>query len=106
MNLGILDVSPSLTATGTTQGTALELINGIAFVGTVPSGTGVALNPNATPGTPQIAYNGGANGLNVYPPSGYKINNLAVNSSHVLATNTACQYWFVSSTQIIGILSA
>ena len=106
MNQGTQDVSASITAAGTTQATATELINGINMVGTVASGAGVALSPNATPGSFQLVYNGGANPLTVYPPSGAKINSLATNSGMVLAVNTSCEFWFASITQVVGNLSA
>lgn len=105
MNQGTQDVSASLTATGTTQGTALLLINGINFIGTAASGTGVILFP-ANPGTSQTVYNGGANAVTVYPPTGAKINGLTTNAGHSLAANTACHYWNISSTQVVGLLSA
>ena len=106
MNQGTQDVGTGISAAGTTQATATELINGINYVSTVASGSGVTLSPNATPGGFQLIYNAGANALTVYPPSGAKINSLATNGGHVLPTNTSCEYWFVSSTQIIGNLSA
>lgn len=106
MNQGTQDISYSTTAAGTTQGTATLLINGICIIGTAAPGTGVLLNANATSGASQLVYNGGANAVMVYPPSGAKINGLATNSGHVLATNTACNYWTISTTQVIGILSA
>jgi hypothetical protein len=106
MNLGSQDVLTSISAAGTTQATATELIAGISYVSTVAFGAGVALSPNATPGTCQIVYNAGANALKVYPISGAQINQITADSPHVLATNTACTYWFVTSTKIVGLLSA
>lgn len=110
MNTNIQDVTRSISAAGTTQGTATLLFSGISVLGTVAASSGVILQ-TAGVGTSQIIYNGGANPVNVYPPSGLKINNLAANSPHVLATNTACQYWTVTDStgttpQIIAILSA
>lgn len=106
MNLGQLDVSSSITAAGTAQTGATLLINGINYVGTTPASSGVILNANATIGAPQVVFNGGANSLIVYPPIGSKINNLSTNAGHTLGTNTTCQYWQVTSTQWIGLLSA
>jgi hypothetical protein len=106
MNQGTQDVSASITAAGTTQATATLLINGINLIGTAAAGTGVVLSSNATPGSSQTVYNGGANAVNVFPPLGSKINGLATNSGMVLATNTTCHFWFANSTQIIGLLSA
>ena len=105
MNVGQQDVSPSLTATGTTSATALLLFNGLNVLGTVASGTGVLLN-FTNPGTTQIVYNGGANAVKVYPPSGAKVNNLPTDAAHTLAPATSCVYWYATSTQVIGNLSA
>ena len=110
MNQGIQDVSATLTATGTTLATALQLLNAINYVGTVASGTGVGLFPTNSgtpnPGIMQIVHNAGANALSVYPPSGMKINQIVASNPHLLAPNTACAYWTVSSTQIVALLSA
>ncbi len=106
MNQGTQDVSASITAAGTGQSTATLLFNGVNIIGTAAAGTGVMLSSNATPGSSQVVYNGGANPVTVYPFSGAKINGLAINGGHVLATNTSCAYWIASSTQIIGNLSA
>ena len=105
MNAGQQDVSPPLTATGTTQATALLLINGISYVGTVASGTGVVLFPG-NPGTSQRVYNAGANTLKVYPASGTQINGLGTNNPMLLATNTGCLFKCISTTRVFGILSA
>jgi len=69
---------------------------------TVAAGTGAIL----TAGPVQTIYNGGANLLKVYPPSGAKINNLSTNAAVSLAVNTACTFLYASSTQWIGNLSA
>ena len=105
MNVGTQDVSPALTATGTTQATALLLINGISYVGTVASGAGVALFPG-NPGTSQRVYNAGANTLKVYPATGVQINGLGTNNPMLLATNTLCEFWNLTATQTVGNLSA
>ncbi len=99
------DVTAGIVAAGTTQGTATALTASLNGVGTVAAGSGVVLYAGS-PGDCQIVYNGGLSPVNVYPPSGLKINQLAVNVPHVLAINTACEYWFLSSTQVIGVLSA
>lgn len=105
MNLGTQDVSASITAAGTTQATATLLINGLNMIGTAASGSGVVL-ALYNPGASQIVYNGGANPVTVYPSLGMKINGLAANAGHTLATNTACTYWTATTTQLVGILSA
>lgn len=105
MNTGQQDVSPALTATGTTQAGALLLINGIAYIGTAASGSGVALFPG-NPGTSQTVYNAGANSVKVYPPVGAQINALGTNNAMLLAPNTGCLFQNVTITQTIGNLSA
>ena len=111
MNLGSLDVGAGTTAAGTTQATAQLIIHGLSRVTTVASGAGVILQnrstdfPGAT-GAPQVVFNGGANTLKVYPPVGYQINNLTANLPLLLPVNTAVIFWTVSTSQIIGILSA
>ena len=105
MNLGTQDVGLGISAAGTTQATATELINGLNEVTTVASGAGVVLF-SADSGTFQAVYNAGANQLKVYPPVGYKINSLPINTAMILGTGTSCEFWFLSTTKIIGNLSA
>ena len=76
--LGVQDVTSapayditttSLTATGTTIADALQLTRFYSNVGTTALNTGVKL-PSAWPiGQMGIVYNGGANALNLYPPT-------------------------------------
>lgn len=105
MNAGTQDVSPSLTATGTTQANALPLFNGIAYIGTAASGAGVQLCA-CNPGTSQIVYNAGVNSVKVYPASGAQINALGANNAMLLAPNTGCMFWNLTATQTMGLLSA
>lgn len=99
------DVGTAISAAGTAQGTATALTNALNGIGTVASGAGVVLYAGSA-GDCQLVYNGGANAVKVYPPSGAKINGLATDAPHLLATNTACEYWFLSATQVVGVLSA
>lgn len=105
MNVGTDDVSPGLTATGTTQATALLLINGIGWITTAAANSGVVLFPG-NPGTSQTVYNSGANAVKVYPTLGAQINALGTNIGMLLAPNTACHFKNLTATQTIGILSA
>jgi hypothetical protein len=100
------DVGAALTATGTTQGTALELSNADNEVTTVASGSGVVLSSDISSGDTQTVFNAGANALKVYPPSGMGINALSANAAMTLATNTGCLFKCVSTTRIFGVLSA
>lgn len=102
----LTDVSTGLTAAGTNQGTAYESTSAKNAFSTVAAGTGTVLDSEARGGDTQMIYNGGANALTVYPPSGAKINGLATNAGMLLATNTACEFYCLSTTQWTGILSA
>jgi len=105
MNAGTQDVGVSISAAGTTQATATLLINGISWITTAASGSGVVLFPG-NPGTSQTVYNAGANAVKVYPSSGAQINGLGTNNAMTLGTNTVCHFWNLNDTQTIGILSA
>lgn len=96
----------NVVAAGTTQATATLLINGMNGVTTAAASSGVILNANSLTSDCQVVYNGGANAVTVYPPVGSRINGLTANTGMVLATNTACAFWFLSDTRIVGILSA
>ena len=104
--IGYRDSSFGLTATGTTQSDALELIAQYNEVTTTASGTGVVLYAALAQGDSQAVYNAGANPLTVYPPSNMKINQLATNAGMLVPKNTTCNFKWVSSTRIMGNLSA
>ena len=99
------DVTTGLTATGTLQSDAYEVTFAKNAFSTVASGTGAVLDSDAAPGDSQMIYNGGANVLRVYPPSGAAINNLAADSAILLPTATACEFFCLTTTTWIGILS-
>lgn len=101
----INDVGTGITAAGTDQAGATELTNFLNGLSTVAAASGVRLYACST-GDWQLVYNGGANAVKVYPPSGARINGLASNAPHTLATNTVCVYFFLSATQVVGVLSA
>ena len=101
----ITDVANGLTATGTNQGTAYEVTSAKNAFSTVASGTGAVLDSDAVAGDTQMIYNGGANALTVYPPSGSQINALGANAGMLLPTNTACEFYCLSTTLWTGILS-
>lgn len=99
------DVATGISAAGTNQATATALTATLNGISTAASGSGVVLYAGSA-GDCQIVYNGGANPVNVYPPSSARINGIAVNGAHILATKTVCEYWFLSATQVVGVLSA
>lgn len=100
-----LDAESGITATGTNQATAYALTTASAEFTTVASGTGAVLSSQAVPADSQLVYNGGANPLNVYPPSGCNFNGQATNAAMLLQPATACLFVMVSSTRWTGVLS-
>ena len=100
------DVATSISAAGTTQGTATELAAADNEVSTVAAGAGVVLSSKLAAGDEQTVFNAGANALKVYPPSGMKINALAANAAMTLGTNTGVYFKCVSTTRVFGVLSA
>ena len=99
------DVATGLTATGTTQVTAYEVTTAKAAFSTVASGAGAVLDDQAAAGDSQLIYNGGANALSIYPPSGAQINALGANNAMLLATKTACEFHCLTTTLWTGVLS-
>lgn len=100
------DVATGLTSTGTDQSGAYEITTAKAYFSTVGAGSGAKLSSQAAAGDEQMIYNGGANALLIYPPSGAAIKPVATNKSITLATNTACIFHCISTTQWVGVLSA
>lgn len=101
-----MDAAVGIAAAGTNQATATTLTNAVNFLSTVASGAGVILSPLATLGDSQLVYNGGANPVKVYPPSGAAINGLAANAPATIPVRTACEFWCGSTTQWAAVLSA
>ena len=91
-------VSTALTATGSSQGTALLLTRPINDVTTTAASTGVVF-PAATVGMRIIVRNGGVNSLNIYPASGGQINSLGTNVAFTLVSGTVLEYVAFSTTQ-------
>ena len=99
------DVATGLTATGSTSADAYEVTFAKNAFSTVSSGTGAILDSDAAPGDSQLVYNGGANALRVYPPTGAQINSLGANAAMLLARNTACEFFCLTTTLWTGVLS-
>ena len=95
-----------ITATGTTQATAYLLRAQNSEVTTVAAGSGVVVSNHLTAGRQQVIFNAGANALKVYPRTGTQINALPTNQAFYLAPNTGVLLQCVSSTRILGVLSA
>ena len=98
-------MNAAVAAAGTTQATATAIGAGNSFVTTAAASSGVVL-PQGQPGDEFDVYNGGANAVLVYPPTGAKINSLATNGGITLATNTECHFKQWSTTQFTANLSA
>ena len=99
------DVAPTVSAAGTTQGTATALVAGINVVTTAAASSGVEL-ANGEIGDQQEILNLGANPLTVYPPTSAQINALAVNTGFLLSPNTAVKVRKFTATRWAGYLSA
>lgn len=99
------DPSGALTATGSTQGTALLLSAANNYVGTAGSGTGVQL-PSVSPGDFIVVGNGGANTLSVYGQTGETIQGGSANAAFSVATNKAAIFYKMTSTAWVAIYSA
>lgn len=99
-------VADAQTATGNSQATALALPADITRFTTVAASAGTIL-PAMNPGDNVIIFNGGANALSVYPPTGGKINAVATNGAYSVATATPyCDVYCVSPLQYIAAQSA
>jgi len=81
------DVQNTVTAAGTTQGTATTVYGDNVIVTTCPASAGVVLSTDSGfgPGDDVFVANQGANACLVYPPSGAQINALAVNAGFSVA---------------------
>lgn len=99
-------VATSVSAAGTTQGTATELTAADNEVTTVASNAGVVLNRLLAPQEEMTVFNAGANVLKVYPPTGMSINAIGTNLPMLLATNTGLFLKCISTTRVFGVLSA
>lgn len=96
----------ALTATGSTQGTALAITADTNVVTTAAAGTGVVFSGPTTPGDEFIVANLGANALAVYPASGESIMAGATNAAFSVAAGKAALFIKTSATRWIAILSA
>lgn len=95
----------SQTAAGSTQATALAIVEAITAISTAAASTGVILPP-ANVGDRYTVYNGGANSVTVYPPVGGTINNLSANTGLALATLKSGDYVCTGGLGYFSLLSA
>jgi len=92
-------VNDGLTATGTTQATALLISGDLNVFSTVASGAGCILPVGGENDTYSII-NDGANALLIYPPLGGTISGGAVNASISIAVSDSIQLTYQSSLSI------
>lgn len=109
-SLGIPSVN--LTATGSTQGTALVLPTDFNVITTAAASTGVILPICGTTGlqiqVPDtiIVVNHGASTVTVYPPVGGKVANGATNAGLALPATKTGTYTCVGALQYSAVVSS
>lgn len=102
-------VSPAVTAAGTNQGTATDLVNGLNIITTVSAADfGVKL-PAAVPGYSVYVVNAGTNTLQLYPSPGGSIDALGLNNSYDIQVGGAMEFkpstttqWYSTSNVVKG----
>lgn len=99
-------LSNSLTAAGTTQGTALAMPSDFNVFTTVALNSGTVLPPNCLPGDWYTVVNHGANPLSVYPPTGGKIANGSTNAALSVAANKTAQIICIDPLTFAASVSA
>jgi hypothetical protein len=97
-NSMLVTVTATVSAAGSTQGTATALTTDFNVATTVAASAGVVL-PATTVGQNVWVDNKGANALTIYPPSGSAIDNLAVNAGYSLAINAGAEFKAANTTQ-------
>ncbi len=88
----------TVSAAGSTQGTATVLSSDVNIATTVGASQGVQL-PVAVAGMRVTVINKGANTLSVYPATGASIDAIAVNTAQSLVANGMLEYTASSATQ-------
>lgn len=88
----------AVTATGTTTADAYVLKAGMTQFTTVGAGTGARIpTTDLAPGDEFFVYNGGANALLVYPPTGGTVNAAGVDAGNSLAAGAGALYKMMTS---------
>ena len=88
----------TVSAAGTVQGDATELTAACNLVTTVASGAGVVITSGYPEDSQMRVFNGGANALKIYPPSGGAINNGSANAAISLQAGDGVVLARLSST--------
>ena len=92
----------NLTATGSTQATALRLPSTVSVFTTVASGTGAIIPPDASIGSIWDVWNNGANSLKLYPLFGAQIQNFGTNVAAGVAPGGRSTFFVQSSVLIVA----
>lgn len=92
--------TPNLTATGSTQGTALSLPSGFCVFTTVSSGTGAAIPNTAPVGSIWEVWNATTTDMLLYPKSGAQIQTFGTNAPATIAAGGSAKFFVNSPTQI------
>jgi hypothetical protein len=101
------DVQTGVTATGTTQATAVPAYGDLVVVTTAAASTGVIMaGPAFGPGDTQTIINQGANAVLVYPPVGGTINALSANAGFSVGAGKSVELHAATGTQFYTVLSA
>lgn len=96
------NAADNLTATGSTQGTALAISAINSVVTTAAASTGVRLPLRVDVGSNYFVANLGANALTIYPGTGESINALAANAGLSLAAGSKAFLVKTSATRWIS----
>ena len=102
------DLALTVSAAGTTQGTATLLSASNSIVTTVGAGSGVRLpvTPTVSAGDRLHVANHGANTLTVYPPTGGKLSNRTANMPALIAPNKSADFLCLNGTDYSALLGA
>lgn len=93
----------SLTANGTTQATARALTANVNLISSVNANSGVIIT--ATTGNIQyIVHRGGANTLNIFPPTSAQIEQQTINTPILLANGYSVGILVSSSVQTYAVI--
>jgi hypothetical protein len=92
-----LGVDPNVTATGSTQGTAYQIVKALTYITTAASNTGVVL-PSATAGRYFAFTNDGLNAVNIYPASGQSFKGESTNAAISLSEGGFAAFYALNST--------
>lgn len=101
-------LSASVSAAGSTQGTATLLSSANNIVTTVAAGAGVKLptSPTVSANDRLHVANHGANTLACYPPTGGQLNNNTANVPAMIAPKKSADFFCIDGTNYTAILSA